>query len=69
MRTTQDLTGMFDLVVKKLGAGEITLTEAQNLCSLIEQRRKLIDTHEHEKRLQNLEEGRVKLDEPLDRAA
>jgi hypothetical protein len=69
MRTTDDLMRMSDLAAKKLGAGEITLTEAQDLCSIIEQRRKVIETHEFGKRLQNLEEGRFKRDEPLDRAA
>jgi hypothetical protein len=69
MRTTDDLMETFDLVAKKLGAGEITLSEAQELVSMIEQRRKLIETHGFEKRLQNIEEGRFKRDEPLDRAA
>ena len=68
MRTTDDLMGMFDLVAKKLGAGEITPTEALDVGSFIEQRRKVIETHEFEKRLQNLEEGRFKRDEPLDLA-
>ena len=69
MRTTDDLLHISDLVATKLGAGKITLIEAQELCSLIEQRRKVIETHEFGKRLQNLEEGRFKRDEPLDRAA
>jgi hypothetical protein len=69
MRTTDDLMHVSDLVAKKLGAGEITLTEAQEFGSLIEQRRKLIETHEFGKRLQRLEEGQFKRDEPLDRAA
>jgi hypothetical protein len=68
MRTTDDLMGMSDLVAKKLGAGEITPTEALDVGSFIEQRRKVIETHEFEKRLQNLEEGRFKRDEPLDLA-
>jgi len=69
MRTTGDLMDTFDLVAKQLGAGEITLSEAQELLSIIEQRRKLIETHDMERRLQNVEEGRFKRDEPLDRAA
>jgi hypothetical protein len=69
MRTTDELMDTFDLVAKKLGAGEITLTEAQELFAIIEQRRKLIETHEHGKRLQDLEERWGKPDEPLDWAA
>jgi hypothetical protein len=69
MRTTDDLLQISDLVATKLGAGKITLIEAQELCSLIEQRRKVIETHEFGKRLQNLEEGRFKRDQALDRAA
>ena len=52
-----------DLVAKKLGAGEITLTEAQDFSLIIELRRKVIETHEYGKRLQDLEEGRFKRDE------
>ena len=66
MKTTHDLMGVSELIAKKLGAGEITLSEAQDLFSMIEQRRKLIETHEHDKRLQNLEEVRF---DTLDRAA
>lgn len=69
MRTTDDLMRTSDLVTKRLGAGEITLTEAQDFGSYIEQRRKLIETHEFGKRLQDLEDGRFQRDEPLDRAA
>jgi hypothetical protein len=69
MRTTDDLMRMSDLVTKRLGAGEITLTEAQDFASFVEQRRKVIETHEIGKRLQNLEEGPFRRDEPLDRAA
>ena len=67
MRTTDDLMRMSDLVAKKLGAGEITPTEALDLGSFIEQRRKVIETHEFEKRLQSLEQS--KRDQPLDRVA
>ena len=69
MRTTDDLLRVSDLVAKKLGGGEITLTEAQDFSLIIELRRKVIETHEYGKRLQDLEEGRFKRDEPLDRAA
>jgi hypothetical protein len=69
MRTTDDLMRMSDLVAKKLGAGEITPTEALDFGSFIEQRRKVIETHEFDKRLQDLEEGRFKRDDPLDRVA
>ena len=69
MRTTDDLMRTSDLVTKRLGAGEITLTEAQDFGSYIEQRRKLIETHGFGKRLQDLEDGRFQRDEPLDRAA
>jgi hypothetical protein len=51
--------GMSDLVARKLGAGEITPSEALDVGSFIEQRRKIIETHELEKRLQTLEERRV----------
>jgi hypothetical protein len=69
MRTTEDLLRISDLVAKKLGAGEITLTEAHDFSLIIELRRKVIETHEYGKRLQDLEEGRRKSDHPLDRAA
>jgi hypothetical protein len=65
MRTTDDLMRMSDLVAKKLGAGDITTTEALDLGSFIEQRRKVIETHEFEKRLQSVEQ--FKRDLPLDR--
>ena len=69
MRTTEDLMRTSDLVAKKLGAGEITLAEALDFGSFIEQRRRLIETTEFGKRLQALEEARLKRDEPLDKAA
>jgi hypothetical protein len=65
MRTTDDLMRMSDLVAKKLGAGDITTTEALDLGSFIEQRRKVIETYEFEKRLQSVEQ--FKRDLPLDR--
>ena len=65
MRTTDDLMHMSDLVAKKLGAGEITTTEALDLGSFIEQRRKVIETHEFGKRLQSVEQ--FQRDQPLDR--
>jgi len=69
MRTTDDLMRVSDLIVKKLGAGEITIAEALELSVLVERRRKLIETHELVARVQDLEEGRLRRDEPLDKAA
>jgi hypothetical protein len=69
MRTTDDLLHMSDWVAKKLRAGVITLAEALDFGSLIEQRRKVIETHEYGKRLQDIEDGRSQRDEPLNRAA
>ena len=64
MRTTDDLMRMSDLVAKKLGAGDITTTQALDLGSFIEQRRKVIEAHEFEKRLQSVEQSKREL--PLD---
>ena len=69
MRTTDDLIRNSDLAAKKLGTGEITVAEALDFGSFLEQRRKLIETHDLEQRLRKLEEERLGRNEPLDRAA
>ena len=69
MKTTKDLMTASERITRKAVAGEIPLADAHEFSMLFEERGNLIERHEFAKRLEEFEEGRLKCDEPLDRAA
>ena len=69
MKTTKDLMMASERITRKAAAGELPLAEAHGVSMLIEERGNLIERHEFAKRLEEFEEGRLKRNEPLDRAA
>jgi hypothetical protein len=54
--TAQELDQSFEIILRKACAGQITLSQAQELASLIDVRRRVIDTREHEARLEAVEQ-------------
>jgi hypothetical protein len=58
MRTLADLDQASETIRKALAAGEVSLDEVGTLASLVEARRRLIETTELERRLAALEESR-----------
>jgi hypothetical protein len=69
MKTTKDLMTPSERIARKAAAGQLPLAEAQGVSMLIQERGTLIERHEFAKRLEDLEQGRLRRDEPLDRAA
>lgn len=49
--TAEELDQSFEVILKKVCTGRLKVTEAQNLAALLEGRRRVIDTREHEARL------------------
>jgi hypothetical protein len=69
MKTTKDLMTASERIARKAAAGQLPLAEAQGVSMLIQERGTLIERHEFAKRLEEFEQGRLRHDEPLDRAA
>jgi hypothetical protein len=56
MRTTKELLQSHEILTKKVASGQVTPGQAQQIDALIERRRLLIETHEHDARIQAIEE-------------
>jgi hypothetical protein len=54
--TAEELDESSEVILKKASEGKISLTQAQDLAALLEARRRVIDTREHEARLAAIEE-------------
>jgi hypothetical protein len=54
-RTAAEIAQTLDVLLKYVSSGQLTPTEAQTLASILEQRRRAIETEEHEARLRALE--------------
>jgi len=67
VETTAGIVQAHAVVVALMAAGEITPEEAAAIGSVLETQRRAIETHDHEKRLQALEQ--VDGPDPLPRAA
>jgi hypothetical protein len=68
MRTTDDLMKLSETVTQQWGAGKISTQEADSIYAIIEQHRKLIETHELAKSVRELEE-KLKGNQSEDKAA
>ena len=55
--TAEELSRAWEKVWKKMGLGQFTPGEAQTMTSLLEGRRRAIETEELERRLRRLETG------------
>jgi hypothetical protein len=70
MKTIDDLLTLFERIAKKLAAGEITPEQAEVMFGMIHKSRGLIESHEFEQRLREVEKARAKNgDEPEEQAA
>jgi hypothetical protein len=57
MHTIDDLSQTSEAIMKKVSSGQLTLSEAGEVASLLEGRRRIIETNEMEPRLRALESG------------
>ena len=53
--TAAQIAQTLDVLLKNVSSGQLTPTEAQTLASILEHRRRAIETEEHEARLRTLE--------------
>jgi hypothetical protein len=61
LATAADVSNTLDSLMKGVAVGQITPGEAQTLSGILENRRRVIETEEHERRLRSLEEQNAQL--------
>ena len=54
-RTASEIAQTLDVLLKNVSSGKVTPSEAQTMASILEHRRRAIETEEHEARLSALE--------------
>ena len=69
MHTIEEVSQTSEAVIKKVSSGHLTLSEAGEIASLLEGRRRIIETHEMEPRVRAIESRLRSDDSPSDPAA